>query len=56
MPIAGREQALVQELRAERGADLLVAELLDRERQRAVAQDRDQVVHVGGGEAADCRR
>ena len=38
------QQALIEELLAERGRDLLARQLLDLERQRAELQDRDQLV------------
>ena len=51
-PDEAREQALGQELAAQRRADLLARQLLDRERQRAELQDGDQVLRVLGREPA----
>ena len=53
IPISAGEQALVEELLAERRADRVARQLLDRERQRAELEDGDEVVGVLGAEAAD---
>ena len=46
------EDALLQEVEPERGADLAEADLAIGQRQRAVLECRDEVVDLGGGETA----
>ena len=53
MPMEPGQQALVEELLAERRRDLLARQLLDRERQRAELEDRDELVRLVGREAAE---